>query len=142
MVRPLALLCTTVLLTACAQEEGDPTQFELEASTRDLKASVVIALDALEHQVRYVKYFGEATILNRTNRPQSYSNKWLLLHSESGSVSRAYLDGLASHVVDVGVIEIPPLKSVSFSVYWIVPKSEKGSVMLQEYSLEIDSGRR
>jgi len=139
LMRHLSILVyIAILLVACARNGDESAQFTLEANTQELNVSAVLDLEALEHQVNAVKYFGQVTIHNRTTESQPYSNRWLLLRSDSNTVSRAWLDNISSNFVDVGVIDIPPNDSVSLAVYWVVPKSEKGSVVLREGSLELD----
>ena len=67
-----------------------------------------------------VKVHGYLMIGNISDEPQTYSNKHLWLNIDTHTADRTYVDSVASHIVDVGEVEIAPGQSIDFYAYWVL----------------------
>jgi archaellum component FlaG (FlaF/FlaG flagellin family) len=70
-----------------------------------------------------VKNTGWLIIGNTSDATISYSNSRLRLNIDGHTAKQTYVDSLASHIVDVGDVDIAPGETLEFNAYWVLPES-------------------
>ena len=84
-----------------------------------------------------VKIRGYLVIGNTSDEPLAYSNSRLRLSIDQFMSERTYVDSFASHVVDVGNIDIAPGQTIEFHAYWVMPDDVGTSWFDGEVSLSL-----
>ena len=120
-----SILTICFLVSACDPE----LSIEFEARTESLEVHAAITAVDYDFDEGKATYRADANISNTTDSAQVYSNKWLWLESGNSLKSRAYLDSIASHQIDVGSIEIGPNEDLNLEVYWVFLISEIEAVV-------------
>ncbi len=125
----------TLLLASCAPV----VDLELEAESENLSAKATITEITFARRFGdgFAKLSGNVAIKNTSSQIQNYGNEWLWLHYGEGVQKRAYLDSLASHYIDIDVVEIQPGDSLELAVYWLFPESEIEKLGENAFFLEI-----
>ena len=125
----------TLLLASCAPA----VDFEFEAESENLSAKATITEITFARRFGdgFAKLSGNVAIKNTSSQVQNYGNGWLWLHSGDGVQKRAFLDSLASHHIDIDVVEIQPDDSLELAVYWVFPKSKIEKLGENSFFLEI-----
>ena len=121
-LRRQLLLCFLVLLTLVSACEPDALT-ALEAESHGLRVTANIRSMELDPEDGKATYRATTTVTNQTDDSRDYSNAWLWLETGTAPGSRAYLDSLASHHVDISTIELGPNETLNLEVYWVFPIS-------------------
>lgn len=129
MKKILLILSALLMLSSCF---GKGVQIKLTANDVDFLA---IVYDYKEQSHGGYKVSGELKIINNRSRSILFSNKDLylvILHEGEG---RAYVDSVASHVIDFATVEIKKGEILKQKVYWILPpvKSLKAERFVMEW---------
>ena len=131
MNRRYVLTVTFVALTACS---GPTITISSELSP-GLTVRAKIDSRARKFDPGRSKIRGKIIIENRSNYSFSHTNKRLWLSIGDSTSRRTYVDNLASHIVDTGLVTISPGENLEFPAYWIFPDTVVRSLSEQEISI-------
>ena len=111
----VSVLILCIQISACDSD----VSIELQEQTQNLQVNATITSIEFDVDGGKTTYFGSAAIINTSDEPQDYSNRWLWLKSGKSLSARAYLRSLASHQVDMGPIKLAPKESLNLELYWV-----------------------
>ena len=136
MIRFLSLFVLGVLFSSCTPSP----KFQFEAKSPSLSVDVTTTDFEINWRDGYSKIPATAVITNTSSEPQNYSNQWLWLRSGDVIEERAFSDRLASHAIDVDVVEIGPGESLNLEIYWAIPDNDFERLGDDSFVLEIRPG--
>lgn len=124
MVRTLRAWLYLLALLPVAYGVASNVQ-NLTAKGKDIEVSAVVAPALIKFREGESKIEGKISVKNQGTKPMHYSNRNLILKLNDKLNARAYLDSVASNIVDFGSVEIPGGSSLTLNVYWVFPLDPK-----------------
>lgn len=133
----LILAISVVLGIVTPAKAGGPLSLSIKEGQLEVQAEI-------SQRVRVVpggafKISAKITVTNHGEKPIPFSTKLLYLGEPGTIKARAYLDTVASNVIDFSAVPIKPKEPRSFHVYWLLygPNAPRPELVTIEFLREL-----